>query len=63
MYERCGVPQNEDILEAIAAMPDAEAAKTQPSSRRWRRKAGPGADAGRAGVRRVAGGRTFPRRS
>ena len=27
MYERCGVPQNEDILEAIAAMPDAEAAK------------------------------------
>ena len=26
MYERCGVPQNEDILEAIAAMPDAEAA-------------------------------------
>ena len=27
MYERCGVPQNEDILEAIEKMPDAEAAK------------------------------------
>ena len=27
MYERCGVDPKEDILEAIAAMPDAEAAK------------------------------------
>ena len=26
MYERCGVTQNEDILEAIAAMPDDAAA-------------------------------------